>query len=658
MKKILITGANSYIGTSFENYIKENFAGHYLVDTVDMIDGSWRDKSFSGYDAVFHVAGIAHSDNGKISEEKKRLYYSVNTDLTVETAKKAKADGVGQFIFMSSAIVYGDSAPIGKQKIINRETPLAPANAYGDSKVQAEKGILPLADESFKVVVLRPPMIYGRGSKGNYPLLSKFAQKLPAFPYVKNERSMLYIENLAEFVRLMIENDENGIFFPQNGVYSNTSEMVAAIAKAHGRKLHLVKGFAWALKLLSHITGLVNKAFGNLCYDMKISEYKEDYRKFGFEESIEKTEGASSKKKVLILVNHNVVIYNFRKELVQRLVAEGYEVYLSCPQGNRIEELKAMGCRFIETNVDRRSKNPLTDIKLIRHYKKMMKSVRPDIVLTYTIKPNIYGGIVARKYKIPQLANITGLGTSIENGGLSSKIMLALYKFGLTAAKTVFFQNQSNLNFFAEKGIVNTNAALLPGSGVNLDEFSFEQYPLDNGKTVLLVIGRMMQNKGTGEILGAAEKLKETHDDLIIRFIGFPDDDWEPIIEKANQNGIIEYLGNQTDVHSFIKDSNATLMASYHEGMSNVLLETAATGRPIIATDIPGCRETFDPGVSGISFKPKDTADLIRAVEEFLSLPYERRAEMGRAGRTKVEKCFDRNIVVNEYIKAIENEVN
>ena len=657
MKKILITGANSYIGTSFENYIKENFAGRYLVDTVDMIDGSWRDKSFSGYDAVFHVAGIAHSDNGKISEEKKRLYYSVNTDLTVETAKKAKADGVGQFIFMSSAIVYGESAPIGKQKIINRETPLTPANAYGDSKVQAEKGILPLADESFKVVVLRPPMIYGMGSKGNYPLLSKFAQKLPAFPYVKNERSMLYIENLAEFVRLMIENDESGIFFPQNGVYSNTSEMVAAIAKAHGRKLLLVKGFEWALKILSHITGLVNKAFGNLCYDMKISEYKEDYRKFGFEESIKKTEGASSKKKVLILVNHNVVIYNFRKELVQRLVAEGYEVYLSCPQGNRIEELKAMGCRFIETDVDRRSKNPLTDIKLIRHYKKMMKSVRPDMVLSYTIKPNIYGGIVARKYNIPQLANITGLGTSIENGGLSSKIMLALYKFGLTAAKTVFFQNQSNLNFFAEKGIVNTNAALLPGSGVNLDEFCYEPYPLDNGKTVLLVIGRMMQNKGTGEILEAAEKLKETHDDLIIRFIGFPDDDWEPIIEKANQNGIIEYLGNQTDVHSFIKNSNATLMASYHEGMSNVLLETAATGRPIIATDIPGCRETFDPGVSGIPFKPKDTADLIRAVEEFLSLPYERRAEMGRAGRTKVEKCFDRNIVVNEYIKAIENEV-
>jgi len=198
MKKILITGANSYIGTSFENYIKEHYSNEYIVDTVDMIDGSWREKDFSEYDSVFHVAGIAHSDNGKISEEKAKLYYSVNTDLTVETATKAKADGVKQFIFMSSAIVYGESAPIGKSKVITKDTPVNPANCYGDSKVQAEKGIEPLNDDSFKVVILRPPMIYGKGSKGNYPLMAKLALKTPIFPYVKNERSMLYVENLCE----------------------------------------------------------------------------------------------------------------------------------------------------------------------------------------------------------------------------------------------------------------------------------------------------------------------------------------------------------------------------------------------------------------------------------------------------------------------------
>lgn len=289
MKKILITGANSYIGTSFESYMKQ-FGDEYTVDTVDMIDGTWRERSFAGYDSVFHVAGIAHSDNGKISEEKEKLYYAVNTDLTVETAKKAKADGVKQFIFMSSAIVYGDSAPIGKEKHITKETPVSPANCYGDSKVQAENGILPLNGDGFKVVVLRPPMIYGKGSKGNYPTLAKMALKLPFFPNVKNKRSMLYIGNLCEFVRLMIVNEEEGVFWPQNGEYSVTSDLVKMIAAAHGKKRPLVKGFGWALKLSSHVTGLVNKAFGNFSYDMNISEYKENYRIATLEESIKLTE--------------------------------------------------------------------------------------------------------------------------------------------------------------------------------------------------------------------------------------------------------------------------------------------------------------------------------------------------------------------------------
>ena len=290
MKKILITGANSYIGISFERYIKENFPNDYMVDTMDMIDGSWHGKDFSGYDSIFHVAGIAHSDNGKINDEKAKLYYAVNTDLTIETAKKAKAEGVKQFIFMSSAIVYGNSAPIGKTKIITKDTPVSPANCYGDSKVQAENGIIPLNDDDFKVVVLRPPMIYGKGSKGNYPVLSKFAQKLPVFPYVKNERSMLYVENLCEFVHLMIRNEEHGIFHPQNAEYSNTSELVKMIADVHGKKVYLIKGFGWLLKMMSHVSGLVNKAFGSLCYDMRLSEYICDYRICNLGESIQRTE--------------------------------------------------------------------------------------------------------------------------------------------------------------------------------------------------------------------------------------------------------------------------------------------------------------------------------------------------------------------------------
>lgn len=289
MKRILITGANSYIGTSFENYLKK-WQNEYQIDTVDMIDGSWREKSFAGYDSVFHVAGIAHSDSGKISKDKEKLYYEINTELTIETAKKAKAAGVKQFIFMSSAIVYGESAPIGKRKVITKDTVPQPSNCYGDSKLQAENGILPLQSDDFNVVVLRPPMIYGKGCKGNYQTLVKLALKLPIFPYVKNERSMLYIENLCEFVRLMVENDERGIFWPQNAEYSNTSEMVKMIAEAHDKKIRLVKGFTWLLKIMSRFTRLVNKAFGSLQYENSISDVADEYRIINFENSIKKSE--------------------------------------------------------------------------------------------------------------------------------------------------------------------------------------------------------------------------------------------------------------------------------------------------------------------------------------------------------------------------------
>lgn len=290
MKKILITGANSYIGSSFEKYIAERFPDKYIVETVDMIDGTWREKSFSEYDSVFHVAGIAHADVGHVSKERKAFYYQINKDLTIEVALKAKNDGAKQFVFMSSAIIYGESAPIGRSKVITQNTKPEPANFYGDSKLQAEKGIEPLQDTDFNIVILRPPMIYGKGSKGNYPVLAKLARRLPVFPYVKNERSMLYVENLCEFVRLMVENEECGVFYPQNAEYTNTSELVALIANVHGKKVHLIKGFRWFLKFMSCFTRLINKAFGSMCYDMAMSEYKENYRIYKLEESIKRTE--------------------------------------------------------------------------------------------------------------------------------------------------------------------------------------------------------------------------------------------------------------------------------------------------------------------------------------------------------------------------------
>ena len=291
MKKILITGANSYIGTSFERYIKENYPEDFQTDTLDMLDSEWKEYDFSGYDSIFHVAGIAHADVGNVSEERKQLYYKVNCDLAYETASKAKEAGVGQFIYMSSIIVYGESAPYGKTKMITEDTKPEPANFYGDSKLQAEIKLTPLQSEDFNIVIIRPPMIYGPGSKGNYPVLSKLAHKLPLFPNIKNERSMLYIENLCEFIGLLIRNNEAGLYFPQNSEYAGTTEIVKVINPKIKINRLLNIGVMICSKIPGKISGLCNKAFGSMVYDKAMSEYKSRYDRYSLTESIEKTEG-------------------------------------------------------------------------------------------------------------------------------------------------------------------------------------------------------------------------------------------------------------------------------------------------------------------------------------------------------------------------------
>ena len=290
MKKILITGSNSYIGTSVENWLKQ-WPEQYKVDTIDMVNGSWRLRNFAEYDTVFHVAGIAHVDTSKVKEETQELYFKINRDLTIEVAAKAKNEGVMQFIFMSSIIIYGESSDIGGKKIITKDTVPNPSNFYGDSKLQAEKGILPMQSNKFNVLILRPPMIYGKDSKGNYPRLSKLSRICPIFPNIENERSMLYIDNLCEFVRLIIDNVEHGIFYPQNREYTKTSEMVRVIGLTHGKKIYLIKWLNPFIKLFKNRIAIINKVFGNLVYDKDLSDYQNfKYCVADFKESIFKTE--------------------------------------------------------------------------------------------------------------------------------------------------------------------------------------------------------------------------------------------------------------------------------------------------------------------------------------------------------------------------------
>lgn len=298
MKKILITGAESYIGSSVENWLNEpRFAGMYQVDIVDMRKGEWKKKDFSGYDTILHVAGIAHADVKKVTKEQKKIYYRVNCQLAVETAKKAKCEGVRQFIYMSSIIVYGEGSSIHKRRVITRDTKPAPSSVYGHSKWMAEKKLTFLSDEKFHVAILRPPMIYGAGSKGNYPLLAKAARRLLVFPDFENERSMLYIENFTEFVRLMIEERKDGVYFPRNKENVKTSEMVRLIALAHHKKIRLIKGLNGLLCLAGlwpgKLGGMVNKAFGSLTYQNIPDEFQGEYQLYSFMDSIKRTERGS-----------------------------------------------------------------------------------------------------------------------------------------------------------------------------------------------------------------------------------------------------------------------------------------------------------------------------------------------------------------------------
>ncbi|WP_410514277.1 NAD-dependent epimerase/dehydratase family protein [Paenibacillus sp. BR2-3] len=279
MRKILITGANSYIGTSLEKWL-EQYPAKYFIDTVDIRGCSWEEKDFSEYDVVFHVAGVAHIKETKENEE---LYYKVNRDLAYKVAGKAKVDGVKQFIFLSSMSVYGIECGV-----INKRSPLNPKSSYGKSKLEAEELINHLSDGAFKVVILRPPMIYGKACKGNYPKLARLALKAPVFPDIKNKRSMLYIENLSEFLRILIDNCSSGLFFPQNKEYICSSEMVKLIGVAHSKRIFMTKLFNPLLNLIK--TRTVNKVFGDLVYEKNMSEYKEHYCLYDFRESIFKTE--------------------------------------------------------------------------------------------------------------------------------------------------------------------------------------------------------------------------------------------------------------------------------------------------------------------------------------------------------------------------------
>lgn len=358
-------------------------------------------------------------------------------------------------------------------------------------------------------------------------------------------------------------------------------------------------------------------------------------------------------KKVLFLVNHDVVIYNFRKELVERLLHDGYKVYISSPYGERIDDLIAMGCEYINTIIDRHGTNILKDFKLLLFYKKIINDIKPDVVLTYTIKPNIYGGLACKSLKIPYIANITGLGSAVENGGLMQKLTTLLYKIAFKNVSCVFFQNEENQQYFIDNNIAIKKHRLIPGSGVNLEHFHVLEYPTDD--TIEFVfISRIMKQKGIDQYLEAAEYIRSKYPNTRFHICGFCEEDYEVKLYEMQNKGIIKYHGMLKDVREILKITHCTIHPTYYpEGLSNVLLESAACGRPIITTDRAGCREVVDDGINGFLIELKNSNDLIKKIEMFLELSYEEKKNMGLMGRIKVMEEYDRQIIVEAYLDEI-----
>lgn len=364
------------------------------------------------------------------------------------------------------------------------------------------------------------------------------------------------------------------------------------------------------------------------------------------------------KQRVLILSNHALGLYNFRKELMSELCRR-YEVHVSCPDHELVKDILALGCTWHRTPIDRRGMNIIKDGKLYMTYRKLLKNNNPDVVMTYTIKPNVYGGIACKGKKIPVIASITGLGTSFQNkGSLVYRLVSFLYKRGLSKAKAVFFQNTYNLNIMRELDVIQQEVTrLVNGSGVNLDDYPFYERP-NNQKTRILFISRLMKEKGIIEFLDAVESIGTKNGNVEYGLLGFYEEEAiKARIESMEKEGLVQHMGVSYDMNKVYRNADLVVLPSYHEGMSNVLQEAAATGLPTITTDIPGCHEIVEDGVTGYLCKLKDVDSLESAMRSFIDLSYDERLIMGKKARGKMEREFDRKLIVKSYLDEIKSVI-
>lgn len=362
--------------------------------------------------------------------------------------------------------------------------------------------------------------------------------------------------------------------------------------------------------------------------------------------------------RILILANHYNTLRIFRRELIKKLAELGNEVIISIPKCDQVEidTLESYGSSVVITEMERRGMNPIKDISLLNRYKKLIKDVNPDKVITYTIKPNIYGSLACKHFKIPHYVNVTGLGSAfMADGGWMRKLVSTMYKFSLNKAEKIFFENAGNRDTLVNSNIVRKEqTVVMAGAGVNVDEFAFCDYPEDDGAVHFLNVGRIMKEKGMDELFYAAKKIKREYPNTTFDFIGWYEDNYKETVEQLQNEGIISFHGFQSDVTLFIKNASCIVHPSYHEGMSNTLLESCSMGRPIITSNIHGCLEAVDDGKNGFLCNVKDGEDLYINLKKFIELPYHKKKQMGAYARTFVVENFNKTDVVNKTIKEID----
>lgn len=357
--------------------------------------------------------------------------------------------------------------------------------------------------------------------------------------------------------------------------------------------------------------------------------------------------------KVLILANFDLGLYQFRKELIAELLKKN-KVYISLPYGEKVEALKKMGCKFIDAPVDRRGLNPVKDFELFIYYVELIKKIKPNLVITYTIKPNIYGSLACELLRIPYAVNITGLGTAFQKHGMLRKFVTTLYKISLSKAKVVFFENCENRQIFIDEHIVpKSNTCLLNGAGVDLEHFSYQEYPTDTDETRFLFVGRVMKEKGVNELFKAMRMLCKDGVNCSLDVVGGFEENYQPIIKRYENEGWLRYHGFQEDVRPFIKNCHCFVLPSWHEGMANTNLECAASGRPVITSNIHGCLEAVEDGKSGFLCEKQNVKSLYKVMKKFTEVPVEKRIDMGRCGKRRMEELFDKIKVVKKTMRKL-----